>query len=363
MILITISLCMIVKNEEKLLGRALSSIAPAVEEIIIADTGSCDKTKEIAKKYGAKIFDFPWQDSFCQARNFSFSKASMDYCMWMDADDWLPSDSLQKLLDLKASLSPQTHVVMLPYACGFSQDDTPSLLYFRERIIKNHAGFSWEGLVHECITPRGNIIYGDAQIWHLPPNDQCHTLRNLKIYEKAQRLCLPFGPRDRFYYGRELMSAGRYSQAIPLFTDVIEDDNAWKENRIQACADLSACFLSQNNPSQALEALFKSFVFDCPRAHILCDLGDIFRERAQYSQAIFWYELALTCKEDQKSGAFIRKDCYGYYPCVCLCVCYHAIGDLENALKYHKKSGQWHKNTREYLHNEAYFQNLQRSAK
>ena len=77
--MVTISLCMIVKNEEKVLARCLDSVADLVDEIIIVDTGSSDATKEIASRYTDQVYDFAWQDDFAAARNFSFSKASMDY--------------------------------------------------------------------------------------------------------------------------------------------------------------------------------------------------------------------------------------------------------------------------------------------
>ena len=85
----TISLCMIVKNEEAYLARALKSVAGLVDEIIIVDTGSTDRTREIASGFTSKVCSFPWKDDFSDARNYSFSQASMDYCMWMDADDIL----------------------------------------------------------------------------------------------------------------------------------------------------------------------------------------------------------------------------------------------------------------------------------
>ena len=85
----TISLCMIVKNEEMHIARCLDSVAGLADEIIIIDTGSDDRTKEIASGYTSKVYSYPWKDDFSEARNYSFSKASMDYCMWLDADDIL----------------------------------------------------------------------------------------------------------------------------------------------------------------------------------------------------------------------------------------------------------------------------------
>ena len=87
--MITISLCMIVKNEEETLERCLDGIKDVVDEIIIVDTGSKERTKNIAKRYTDKIYDFEWINDFSAARNFSYSKAKMDYQMWLDADDVL----------------------------------------------------------------------------------------------------------------------------------------------------------------------------------------------------------------------------------------------------------------------------------
>ncbi len=77
--MITISLCMIVKNEEDVLARCLDCVQNLVDEIIIVDTGSTDRTKEIARRYTTRIIDFPWNDDFSAARNLSFSHATMDY--------------------------------------------------------------------------------------------------------------------------------------------------------------------------------------------------------------------------------------------------------------------------------------------
>ena len=83
----TVSLCMIVKNEEKVLGRCLDSAKEIADEIIIVDTGSTDRTKEIAAEYTEKIYDFEWNDDFSAARNESFRKATKDYCGTRTAKD------------------------------------------------------------------------------------------------------------------------------------------------------------------------------------------------------------------------------------------------------------------------------------
>lgn len=89
----TLSLCLILRDGERTLGRALDSVRPFVDEMIVVDTGSVDRSREVAKERGAKVFDCPWEDSFAKARNQSLTRATGDWIFWMDADDVLPPAS------------------------------------------------------------------------------------------------------------------------------------------------------------------------------------------------------------------------------------------------------------------------------
>ena len=146
---------MIVKDEEDVLERALSSITDIADEIIIVATGSTDMTKEIAAKFTDKIFDFEWCDDFSKARNYSFSKATQDYCMWLDADDDLLEADQKELMKLKETLSPETSVVMMRYNTGFDNDGKPTFTYYRERLLRREDQFYWEGFVQEV---KWNIV-------------------------------------------------------------------------------------------------------------------------------------------------------------------------------------------------------------
>ena len=110
--MISLSLCMIVKNEEAVLERILKPVSQVMDAILIADTGSSDRTKEIAEQYTSQVFDFPWCDDFSAPRNFLLEKVSTDYWMWLDADDVLDEENLERLKSLKerswSELYPQT---------------------------------------------------------------------------------------------------------------------------------------------------------------------------------------------------------------------------------------------------------------
>ena len=91
---------MIVKNEEKYLPQCLNSIKDIVDEIIIVDTGSIDKTVEIAESFGAKVYHYKWNNSFSEARNESLKYANNDWILIMDADDEFCSDDKEKFKEL-----------------------------------------------------------------------------------------------------------------------------------------------------------------------------------------------------------------------------------------------------------------------
>src|SRR5579885_2980294 len=101
---VRLSLTMIVKNEAAALGRCLASVRDIVDEIIVVDTGSSDNTKEIARQYEAKVFDFPWCDNFASARNESIRHATGQWLLWLDADEYFDDANRQRLQNLLANL-------------------------------------------------------------------------------------------------------------------------------------------------------------------------------------------------------------------------------------------------------------------
>lgn len=157
--MITISLCMIVKDEEAVLARCLDSVKDLVEEIIIVDTGSTDKTREIAYRYTDKVYDFKWVNDFSKARNYAFSKATKDYQMWLDADDIITKDNGDKIKRLKLNLDVSVDIVTFKYYTHFDQYGKPTLTSTRGRLMKREKNYVWNDPVHEYIELRGNIFY------------------------------------------------------------------------------------------------------------------------------------------------------------------------------------------------------------
>lgn len=346
------SLCMIVKNEEKVLARCLESVQGVFDEIVICDTGSTDNTKEIAGQFTDKIFDFKWCDDFSKARNFAFSKSSGDYNMWLDADDVLTKENRRKLLEFKENMSPDIDAVMMPYCTAFDESGNPTFSFYRERIVKNNGSFLFGGRVHEAIAVSGNVVYSDIEVHHKSVKED-YSKRNLLIYEKQLADGESFTLRDKFYYGRELYYHKNYDKCREILADFISGEG-WAENKIEACKILAYSYLDEGRTDKAVSALTDSFLYDAPRAEICCELGYIFIKKEMYSTAAFWFKTALDCKKST-NGAFVSEDCYGFIPAIELAVCYDKLGDIKTAEYYNELAGTFKPDAPSYLYNKQYF--------
>ncbi len=354
--MITVSLCMIVKNEEAVLARCLDSVKDLADEIIIVDTGSRDSTKEIARRYTEHVFDFVWTDDFAAARNFSFSKAGSMYCMWLDADDVILPADLAQMQRLKATLPPGTDMVMMPYHTAFDESGKPVFSYYRERWIANRGAYQWVGAVHETIPPQGNVYYcSTAAVSHKKLQVQ-DPERNLRIFEKCIARGETLNARQQFYYGRELYYHHRLEKAAQVLTAFLQREDGWVENQIEACLFLYYCQCRTGQKQQALETLFRSFVYDAPRAEICCEIGGCFMERQEYQKAVYWYKTAANTPRKDITGGFVRPDCYDYIPYIQLCVCYDRLGDYKTADFYNEQAGRCKPQDKAYLQNKRYFQ-------
>jgi len=155
----TISLCMIVKNEEKILERCLNHIYKHVDEIIIVDTGSTDKTIEIAKQFTNKVYYFKWRDDFSAARNFSISKATKGWILVLDADEFIdkPHQLKQFLFNTSESLFTFKKLnIFVEYEKVEDKEYLQNKLQkrtisYHERLFKNNESYWYQGIVHEQI--------------------------------------------------------------------------------------------------------------------------------------------------------------------------------------------------------------------
>jgi tetratricopeptide (TPR) repeat protein len=149
----TLSLCMIVRDEEAMLGRCLEAAAPAVDEIIVVDTGSKDRTVEIARSYGAIVVERAWNGSFADARNISLDAATGDWVMYLDADEVLGHDQVAALQALKGRTWREAFYLVETNHTGEAAGAT-AMTSIALRVFRNRPEYRFEGRIHEQIVHR-----------------------------------------------------------------------------------------------------------------------------------------------------------------------------------------------------------------
>ena len=225
-----VSLCMIVKNEETYLPKCLSSIVGIVDEIIIVDTGSTDRTVEIAKSFGAKVYYFPWNNNFSEARNESLKYATKDWILILDGDEELyPEDGLnfKELLNNQLDENAIYYFETLNYY-GNTIDDNSITINLNPRLYKNNQGTHYEGEVHN------QLIYSENKY------NAIYTL--IKIHH--------FG-----YMNKIIDSKDKRTRNINLLKQQIEKD----PDNYFAHFNLGTEYAALNDDKTALEHYYKSY--------------------------------------------------------------------------------------------------------
>lgn len=303
----TISICMIVKNEEKHLARCLDSLQGLWDELIIVDTGSTDHTKNIAAEYTSHIYDYQWRDDFAHARNYSFSLAHCDYIYAPDADEVLDSANRQKFRQLKQTLLPEIEIVQMIYVNRHSYQTTENFEKdYRPKLFKRLRTFQWIEPVHETIRLQPVVYDSDIEILHLPGNS--HASRDLKLLRSLVQKDIRLSARLHNMYARELFMAGTaqdFLDAEITFHTSLQDTTRSSDEHMEAL-----CVLARVNRLKKNHLEFLSLCLNgtaaAPCAELCLEAGDYYRDIQDYENARDWYEnaretpaiLDLRCKEE-----------------------------------------------------------------
>ncbi|MEA4841971.1 MAG: glycosyltransferase [[Clostridium] symbiosum] len=338
-----ISLCMIVKNEEKYIAQCLKSAALLVDEIIIVDTGSTDNTLEIASEFQPKIFRHPWENDFGKARNHSLAQATGDWILVLDADESLYMEDIQKLKDiLKQTKANGVSLKFHNFIDEGSEENYNT--HMGVRIFKNHC-FHYQGAIHEQLMPINNTVAinietTDVRVRHfgyLKSNSgKKKRERNIPIIQKL----LDENPQDSFQLfnmGNEYMSDDDYNKALFYFEKAYEN----KDATLAYCPHLifrrAICLHYLKRDEESLAILGEGVMLypKCIDYEYL--RGRIYKSHKQYSMAIASFEKCISIGAAPLNLTFF-SDTEGFRSFVELGHIYFLQDDFEKALSYYLKA-------------------------
>ena len=326
----TISLCMIVKNEEAVLNRCLDSLKDLVDEMIIVDTGSTDRTRELALDYTDKVYDFAWTGSFADARNFSFSKATKEYIYCADADEVLDEENRERFRILKQTLLPEIEIVQM-YYCNQMQYNT---VYnfdkeYRPKLYKRLREFVWEEPVHEAVRLEPIIYDSDVEILHLPQGE--HAGRDLAVFERMAAQEQYISKRLHNLYTRELFLCGTdadFKRAVPAFLKTMSEEGRSNDELLEAECVLCHAARIIGDDGMFFQYAMKGIASEgC--SELCYELGEFYRVKGDNAEAVIWYYNAT-----YETKPVIGIGYGGEYPLERLAECYSAMGETEVAADY-----------------------------
>lgn len=327
----TISLCMIVKNEERVLARCLNCLKHLMDEIIIVDTGSTDNTKEIAKKYTDKVYDYQWTGDFSAARNFSFSKAVMEYIYVADADEIIDEENQRRFSLLKEALLPEVEVVQMKYC---NQLEFGSVYNFDEeyrgKLFKRLRTFQWIDPIHETVNLDPIVFDSDVEIIHKPLEK--HDRRDFQAFRRLTQQGQRFSKKLVDMYAKELFIAGEqedFEKAEEFFREVLKEERSLEEYKAADCV-LAKAALFRLDLHSFFTACLKEAA-DNPPAEICTLLGEYYRERQDYEDAAMWYFNAIHEQECMLDIRYQQE-----IPLKGMIECYQHLGAPDLAEKYQK---------------------------
>lgn len=335
--MITISVCMIVKNEEAQLRQCLESLYYIADEIIIADTGSTDRTKEIAAEFTDKIYDFPWIDDFSAARNFVFSKATMDYIYTADADEVIDEANIALFKQVKQMLLPEIEIVQMHYL-NLMEENTAynSKRELRPKLFKRLRNFEWINPVHETVRLDPIIFDSDIEIQHLAKGS--HAKRDFATFQKALRKGMRLDKTLHGMYAKELFIAGDttdLSEAEAFFKESLSDLGRSVDEKKEAACVLARYYRLSGNAA----AFFRMSLHEamsCPSSEMCVEIADYFYDNGDFNEALCWYHDGIF-----ETEAIISVYSKGTHSLSRLADCYRKAGDNGNAIKYAKLAAEW----------------------
>ncbi|MDH5596882.1 MAG: glycosyltransferase [Candidatus Peregrinibacteria bacterium] len=349
-----VSLCLIVKDEEKHLGTCLESFRNLYDELIVVDTGSSDDTKVIAEEYGARVFDFEWIDDFSAARNFALSKATGDWIMSLDADDTIEPEVAQELRSYLEEGAESGSVISLPYVyhrLSGAAGNTATL----PRLWKRELELKYFYPIHEYLevskVPSSDIRRLDFPIIHNKSTEEYAPgfERNVKILE-AYIKNHPGDLRILYYLVHDNKQLGRFDDAVRWAEKYLEAESGDLVKRAKLLIHKGQCHVKLRQGERAQEAFLGAMNAAPELIEPYLEMGDMNYRAGRYKKAIELYDQAKHCSFPENSLAFHNRAIYDYFAIRKLCYILPMVGRYNEALKYAKETLRYTPGDKKLIH-------------
>lgn len=317
----TVAATIIAKNEEENLPRLFASLSGAVDQIYLTDTGSTDKTVEVAKSLGAVVSHFEWVDDFSAARNFNLDQCIEDFSLFIDCDDVL--EDKEAFILFRDNVMDLADYHIAPYHYSSNAEGKPVCTFARERLFRVSKGFRWRYFVHEGVIPQsayGEVRSNFCSTWAIRHMRSDQDLlkdrsRNIKLFERHKDM---LDPRMRYYYGKELFENGNPVDAVHHLLKASSEQNLEMHDRVLAIQYACYSYMQCNQFERAMELAHQGLMLAPQRAEFHCIIGDCYLKLGQIVNATpyFWAAKGCTTGVPQgfASAIFHQIDSYTSYP-------------------------------------------------
>lgn len=340
-----LSVCMIVKNEEKVLKRCLESIKDGVDEIIIVDTGSVDNTKKIASEYTNKVFDYQWSNSFSEARNFAQSKAVGQWILVMDADEFV---DFGNLIEMKEELTQNLDNLDAFDVKIFNftgQNGEMVVENYHSRIYKNDSTIKYYRTIHEQLRKGdGELRHGISKLvlYHSGYlssvlNEKQKSKRNKSLIESEVKHSGKSG-FDFFNMGNELYAKGETNEALKHYIKAYQSVPDVRYSWVGSCLmQLIQCLIKLNRYSDALNVIHDSEAIYSLAVDLQTMKARIYTLQGRLEDAEHVLVKVVESGGDY-SNVLISPDYLEYFPNKWLGELYEIKGDLQKAIYFYSKA-------------------------
>ncbi|MBD3316453.1 MAG: glycosyltransferase [Chitinivibrionales bacterium] len=293
----TCTLTMIVKNEEANLPAALESVDDIFDEIVICDTGSTDRTPEIARRYAVRLIHEPWCDNFSVPRNRAIDESTSDWIFWMDADDRLEPESAQRLRRLWETAPPQAAAVCLVN----SIEGRPPFELIQVRLFPRREGLRFQRRIHEQIMFSAQSLgipfsrHERIRVTHRgysdPETHRFKAHRNLPLIEQELARS-PTDPSLLLSLADTQAVLGDRAASQKTYHSIIDNEEIHRTNTdvfVQAHINLALMHLRENDRCQAEHHFYGALHTDPARTEAWYHLGVIAQQKGNEPEALGFF--------------------------------------------------------------------------